>query len=420
MTRTQAVVAQSVGAKPSVEVLPSTSVQSLGFEDEHALLPVTARSFQGYRLLQEYFAFPARFLFFSVAGIGPLVRRTNEEFLELLLLFASSERQLESVIDASNFALHCTSAINLFPQRADRIHLNQRDHEYHVVPDRIRPLDLEVFQVRGVRGYGESGGTGQDFRQFYSLSDPDLERGATGAAYFTTRREPRILSEKQKRVGTRSSYVGSEVFVSIVDSNQAPYRPELAQLDLTTLCTNRDLPLVMPVGKSNTDFTLQVGAPVKSIRCVAGPTEPRPPLVSGEGVNAWRLINHLSLNYLSLVDTDPRQGAAALRTLLGLYADPLSSEQTKQVDALRSISSKAVVRRIPQAGPLTFGRGLEITMTCDEAAFEGTGSFVLGSVLARFFARYVSINSFTETVLRTTDRGEVMRWPATLGQRQIL
>jgi type VI secretion system protein ImpG len=41
-------------------------------------------------------------------------------------------------------------------------------------------------------------------------------------------------------------------------------------------------------------------------------------------------------------------------------------------------------------------------------------------VLEEFFRRYVSLNSFTRTTLKTMDRGEVMRWPARLGQRQIL
>lgn len=421
LTATQAVVVQTTSSKPTAEILPGEMVQSVGFEDDEALLPCTTRSFQGYRLLQEYFAFPARYLFFKIAGLGPVVRRTRESTLDLLLLFPSSDRQLESVVDASNFALFCAAAVNLFPQRADRIHLNHRDHEHHIVPDRIRPQDLEVYSVSRVTGFGDAGGgQGQEFRPFYALSDPQLERGAANSAYYTIRREPRVLSEKQKRIGARSSYVGSEVFVSIVDANQAPYPLDLSQLDIATLCTNRDLPLVMPVSKGASDFTLQIGAPVKSVRCVAGPTEPRPPLVNGPGANAWRLINHLSLNYLSLIDTDARQGAAALRTLLGLYADPLAPELRKQVDAVRSIESRAVVRRIPKAGPLSFGRGVEITLTYDEAAFEGHGSFLVGSVLARFFARYVSINSFTETVLRTTDRGEVMRWPATIGQRQII
>jgi type VI secretion system protein ImpG len=63
---------------------------------------------------------------------------------------------------------------------------------------------------------------------------------------------------------------------------------------------------------------------------------------------------------------------------------------------------------------------LRILLTLDESMFEGTGVFLLGSVLEQFFAKYVSINSFTETVLKTAERGEVMRWPARMGLRHIL
>ena len=84
------------------------------------------------------------------------------------------------------------------------------------------------------------------------------------------------------------------------------------------------------------------------------------------------------------------------------------------------MSSQQVSRRIPIPGPIAFGRGLEVTVEFDDGAFEGTGIFLLGSVLAQFFSRYVSINSFTETIIRSHDRGEVMRWPAKIGQRQIL
>ena len=59
-------------------------------------------------------------------------------------------------------------------------------------------------------------------------------------------------------------------------------------------------------------------------------------------------------------------------------------------------------------------------MTLDESAFEGFGVFLAGAVLAQFFARYVSINSFTETVLETVDREEVIRWPIRLGRRAVI
>ena len=135
---------------------------------------------------------------------------------------------------------------------------------------------------------------------------------------------------------------------------------------------------------------------------------------------AWRLLNQLSLNYLSLLDTDPQQGAVALRELLALYCHPTDLNAQRQVEGVRSITSKAVTRRMPSPGPITVGRGIQITVTLDDAAFEGTGPFVLGAVLAEFFAQYVSINSFTETVIRTVGRGDIMHWPARVGACAIL
>jgi type VI secretion system protein ImpG len=148
------------------------------------------------------------------------------------------------------------------------------------------------------------------------------------------------------------------------------------------------------------------------------PTAPRPS--SAHGDFAWRLISHLTLNYLSLTNSDSERGAAALRDLLTLYGDIADATVRKQIDGVKSISSRPVVQRIARGEPIAFGRGLEVAVLFDEAAFEGTGAFLLGAVLERFFAKYVSINSFTKTIVRTVERGEVMQWPARYGQRQIL
>jgi type VI secretion system protein ImpG len=174
----------------------------------------------------------------------------------------------------------------------------------------------------------------------------------------------------------------------------------------------------MPVGKRHTDFTIVVNAPVASIRCIVGPTLPRP--CRGDGAYAWRFISHLGLNYLSLTDTDRLHGAAALRELLSLYVPDNAPGLARQVEAVRSVTSSPIIRRIPGSGPLCAGRGLEVTVTLDEGTFGGPGGILLGAVLDRFFAKYVSINGFTETVLRSHDRGEVMRWPMRLGTRPLL
>jgi type VI secretion system protein ImpG len=411
------VIAQS-GRRPVPwqRAIGSDTIRCMGFDEDQALLPYTRRSFQGYRFLQEYFAIPERFLFIELTGLKQAACRCEDSELDIVVLFNRSNPQLAEAIGTEHFNLFCTPAINLFPKRADRIHLSPQESEYHIVPDRSRPMDFEVYCVEEVLGYGSRAEPEMEFSPFYQVRDRQTysKRGA----YYSLYREQRRLSGKQRRYGPRSSYIGSEAFISLVDAKEAPYSNNLKQMGLKLMCTNRDLPLHMPIGIGNTDFTLQTGAPVEAIRCLAGPTKPRTSNFHKE--TAWELISHLALNYLSLVDNDAEHGAAALRQMLMLYADYGELNLRKQIEGVLSISSRPIISRIALPGPMTFGRGLKLTILFEESAFEGSGVILLGAVLEQFFARYVSINSFTETVISTTDRGEINRWPSRVGKRNTI
>jgi type VI secretion system protein ImpG len=351
-----------------------------------------------------------------VTGLARALTRVDASQAELVILLERGETTLESVVDKSNLSLNCTPALNLFAKRADRIHVDEGSHEYHVVADRTRPLDFEVYAVTNVVGHGIGTDSEQQFLPFYSAYSSDQDDAQS--AYFTTRREPRLVSASAKRRGPRSSYIGSEVFLALVDPAQAPFSGDLRQLSVETLCTNRDLVLHMAKGSGATDLSLDVAAPVESIRVISGPSRPSAPLA--DGPVSWRAISHLSLNYLSLVQTTPEEGAAALRDLLELYASGADQSARRQVEGIRAVRVGRVVRRLRGPGPLAFGRGLEITVQLDELAFEGASAFLLGSVLDRYFARHVSINSFTETVLRSESRGEINRWGLQWGARPTL
>ena len=404
------------GAHGQVSVFRrSDAIRARGFDDEDALLPVDGRSFSGYRLLQEYFACPERFLFVEFTGLREAMQRLRGQSFEIVVLLRRSLGAAARGVGAGNFRLFCTPAINLFPRAADRIHLRQEQAEYHVVPDRVRPMDFEVVGLERVEGFGDRQEPELRFQPFYG-GDARTWHERHGA-YYTLRREPRLLSGRQRRRGARSSYIGSEVFIALVDAGERPLATPLRQLGMRLSCSNRDLPLHMPVGKSKTDFHVDAGLPVREVRCVAGPTRPRPAVAGGE--TAWRLLSHLQFDYLSLFEGDPAHGGAALREMLSLYCDPNDAAALRQIEGVKSVSSAQIVRRLPVPGPITFGRGLEIALTCDDSAFEGTGAYLIGAVLQHFFARYASVNAFTETVLRTLERNEVARWPARLGTRQI-
>ena len=398
------------------KVFDASCIRRVGFDNKQKLLPYDARSFQGYRLLHEYFTFPQRFMFVELAGFNSAIQRCDQNQLDFIVLFRQSNKELESAINADNFGLFCSPAINLFKKRLDRIPISDKNFEFHVVPDRTRAKDFEVYKLTKVMGYGALSDQVQEFLPFYLAKD--LGESGTGG-YYVTNRVPRPKSQDASVKGRRSrSYAGSEVYISLVDSTAAPYSTELKQLGVEALCTNRDLPLQMPIGLGNTDFTLEQTAPCTSIRCLGAPTLPKSSHAEGE--IAWRIINHLSLNYLSLTNTDEREGASALRDLLRLYSDNADLQTRKQIDGIKSINCKPITRRITTSGSIAFARGLEVTVTFEEAAFEGSGVFLLGAVLEQFFAKYVSVNSFTETVVKTLERGEIMRWTMRDGLCPIL
>lgn len=402
-----------VGGTAAPQFLPADAVRAVGFDDEHALLPVTLTGFAGYRLLQEYFAFPQRFLFFDLVGLGDALRAVGGQEIEIVLLFGKGDAGLQQMVDQQALALNCVPAINLFEQRCDRIQVTPRTHDFHVVVDRARPMDFEIIELTEVTGYGQGLDSERRFQPLYAAFHTE-EVGHD--AYYATQREPRLMSEKQKRDGPRSSYIGSEVFVTVVDAAEAPYPGSLQQLALRALCSNRDLPLLLAAADG--PLRLDITAPVEGVRILKGPS--RPLSAMREGKLAWRFINQLSLNHLSLLDTDAEQGAAALRQLLRLYVQEADSAQNRQIEGLRSIRTEGIVRRLPMGGPIAFGRGVRIDLEIDDLAFQGASPFLLACVLERYFARHVSMNGFTETHLRSPARGDILVGKPMSGVRPTL
>jgi type VI secretion system protein ImpG len=394
----------------------AASVEPVGYAEDEALLPVSERGLSGYRLLQEYAAMPQRFLGLAVNDLAARLAHVDGAEVEVVLLFGRGDPALESLVDAGSVALFCTPAINLFSKRLDRIVLSPASWEHHAVPDRTRPMDFEVHSIESVTGFGTGAVAEQRFLPMYASVHTESR---SHGAYYTLRREPRVLSAAQQLHGPRSSYVGQEVFLSLVDARHAPYREDLRQIAISAACTNRDLPNLLPGGGSTgqAGWSLDAAGAIAQVRCITGPT--RPHQRHGDGDIGWSLISHLSLNYLSIAGDDPARAAAALRGMLALYGPTHDTGWAKQLDGLLSVQARQVVRRLPMGGPLTFGTGIEVVASMDDMAFQGSSAFLLGCLLERFFARHVALNTFSETVLRTVSRGEVMRWPARLGEQAL-
>jgi len=382
-----------------------------GFGTEQGLLPLTWSKFHGHNLLHEYFACPSRFYFFTLTGLEEGLRQVDSKEVEIVVLLDQSPDRLANLVDASRFALFCTPVINLFPKRTDRIDLSEAESEFHVVPARLAPLDYEVFSVETMSGQVDLTSAQLEFRPLYQTLNND--EGNYGR-YFSTRRERRLMSDSARRYGTRTPYIGSEMFVSLVDQHEAPYAESIRYLSVNAHVTNRDLPRLVPRDGID-DLTMADSAPLESIGLIRAPTAPQAPYAERE--MAWRLIRQLNFNYLPLEDLDHRPGGQGLRDLLRLFLNDGNSEHRRQVESLVGVMTRPVTRKLPGNGPLVFGRGIECSLTVDENGFSGTSPYLFGVVLEHYLARHVSINSFTQTEMHSMQRGRVARWPVRMGAR---
>jgi len=391
---------------PSPILLQPDCLRPVGFGRDEGMLPYADRSFLGYRLLTEYFCFPEKFLFVDLCELDQAARAGFGEQVDVRIYFNQSF-DLERGVDAQTFRLNCTPIINLFHQLAEPIQVTHTKTEYRVVPDVRQQTATEVYSVDAVVNAAPQLEKPIPFQPFYSYKHAVAREGQR-THWYASRRE----SERRDDEGT-------EVYLCLVDVDFRPSVPEAQILSLDTTCTNRDLPGRLPFGSRDGDFNLEGPGIYTAIRCLKKPTPTmRPPLRRG---TQWRLISHLSLNYLSLAEREGGNGPEALQEILKLYDFADSSATRRQIAGITHVEARRIFRFIGSGLGASMVRGIEVAVELDEAQFVGAGVYLLAAVLERFLALYASINSFSQLVVSTQQReGILKRWPPRAGEQIVL
>lgn len=410
---------------PVITSAADCRLEQIGFDEDEALLPADTRVFRGFELLREFFWFPRKFLGFKLTGLAGIMPQLKAKSVDVIFVFDEVNTRLSAAVQREMFSLYAAPAVNLFEKTVDRIPVRSNQHEYHVIPDRGRYLDYEPHSILDVYAHFIGGRDKQPVHPLYSAPEG---ASPTQGLLYTQRRLPRRRSAAERRYGRASDYTGTDMFISLVEPAGINDTSSVAELSLRALCSNRHLTEHLPTGAGGADFRL-IDNVVLDVACLAGPTPPREPIVSqlklrsetaSTGVVTWRLINLLSLNQLGLVQRGAGQNGEALRELLSLFADLADSATERRIRGIKNVDSRPVIRRFPQRAGTGAARGLEVVVTLEEKAFEGSGVFLLGAVLDRFLAEYAAMNHFTQTVIRTVERGDIMRWPPRAGARRIL
>lgn len=395
-------------------------VEQIGFDADQALLPYEARQFRGFELLQEYTVFPRKFMGFRIRGLRKALAAARGRSVDLVFTFDQANPRLAAAVDPAMFALYAVPAVNLFKKTCDRIPIKANQHEYQVVPDRTQMLGFEPHRLIDV--YLHQAGQKQKQR-VQPIYRSTLEPAGSDKLFFSIRRLERKRTARERRGESAARYAGTETYISLSPPGGGGEagKPELS---VVAYCSNRHLAEFLPVGRGGTDFRLRENAALE-IAAVVAPTPPRdPPMlwrhenprVSTSGRMAWRLVNLLNLNHLGVGRSD----GSALRETLSLFADLDDPVMERRIRGIRGVALREVVRRLPQRTGVGVARGIEVRLTLDDKAFEGSGAFLLGAVLERFFAEYVSLNHFVQTVVETTERGVIARWPPRSGSRTAL
>ncbi len=372
-------------------------VRWLGFERDEALLPYSDVTHQGYRLLQEYFAFPEKFLFFDLESLPEM---NAGKTLDLLFLLDAPIED-PPFLQPEDLQLNCVPLVNLFPKITDPIRLDHTREEYLLVPDERQYRTCEVHTVEDVFATGPD----SRVRRLQPLYGQVLEPGGDeqDRLFWTSRRE-----RSQVR-----SIPGTELYLAVHDLALDRDSPLDESLHARTLCTNRSL---LEGLRLDTVIRLEGSGLVSEFKPVTRPTRHQSPELQGRA--SWRLVSLLGVNYLSLCDDEA--GLGAFKQILRLHAGEADATRAAQIRSIDTLKSARSVARIREDAWRGFCYGYDIEMRVDEVEFQGRSIWLFGDVMSHFLGLFAAVNSFVRLTLVEKRKGESRTWHPRVGDQALL
>lgn len=373
--------------------------REVGYAEDEGVLPRPLHTPPAYGLLQEYFAFPRKFLFFEVGGLRGRLGRGAE--CELVLTLEGALERLGR-LDAGVLRTNCVPIVNLFPRTSEPLRIDARQHEQRLVADHPNETTTEIHSIEAVLA---SNADAEQPRRIAPFAALDPAQADAGGAFWTARRESSL----------RADLPGSDLWLGVVDAANAPATLDDPVVYAQLLCTNRRLAEQLPAG---TRLRPEGVSGALQVQCLYQPTPQREAPQAAEAM--WRLVGLLRLNHSSLVsaDADPEGGAEALRSLLRLFAGD-NARDLAQIRGVRSLQARPCTARIGSDAWRGHCRGTEIELSFDEDAYAGGSPLLLAGVLARFFALYTTLNSFVRLTVRRRD-GIWKQWDPISGRQALL
>ncbi len=384
----------SAGDTGESMTLPGSCLKPVGFADNEALFPYPPNSFPGFRLLQEYFVMPHKFLFIDITGLDKWKNKGRGAKFTISITLDSLPQNGPD-FKTGHFILSATPAVNLFKHGAEPILLDHKRTYYRVRSSDQHINNFQVYDIKNVVGFIQ--GTVKQrkyvpFEMFRPRSD-----------------DVAVYQVSQRNSATDDSMA---LFLSVAYPPDAP-TPVPETLSIELLCTNFRLPESLQVGDINQPT--ETSPSLTEFKNISQPSAAVQPPLGRELL--WRLLSHISLNYL------PIANAENLKALLRLYIFPDTRDRAsvvannKRVDGVLDLKTSLNERILH--GHILRGNIIELTLSSQNFASLGD-MYLFGSVLDTFFGSYSSLNSFTQFKIIDHHTGESYEWPLRTGDRPLI
>ncbi|WP_221795112.1 type VI secretion system baseplate subunit TssF [Oceanobacter mangrovi] len=372
--------------------LPTSAVDGTGFGVSQSIFGQRRGVMPAVDLLQQYFLCPQKFLFVDI-DLSNWRHRSGDRFV---LRFTCKKPNFSlPTLGKEHFVIHAVPAVNLFEHKAQSILLDPLQQSFQLLPAiSNHSEDAVIYSVDDV----ESVARGMEKAREY------IEFGG-----FVSSSDESAVYEIQYDSGQNS--LNPDVYLKLAfPPGQQLEAKEILKAQLT--CSNGELADRLQVG----DISVATSSTpeLATFKNITKPTPAR--RIPMDGDKLWRMISHLSLNYLSVTDAD------SLRGLLTLYVAPDAKAKSdrllneKKIEAITAVT----VKQSETLFGHSFVHGQEIKVQLKSEFFASPGDkFLFGCVLEQFFAATSAINVYSELVFEDFFSGEQLQWPARIGSRPL-
>lgn len=418
-----------------------------GFTKDEALVFDLNKTISSLRLIQEYIQLPEKFLFVSQQGINQAIKKAeiNGDFalsalqtedvivengvnkrvvghekrrFSISFLFDRHIPELTQLLKEQDISINTAPIVNLFKKKSVRFPVTMQNTDHHVIVDRVHPLDFEVHSIERVKGFDKFNNQQVNFTPIYKATDQEVFiNNRNNNAFFSMRREKRALSTSANLYGGRTSYLGSEVYLSMMSEGQSVFGFNIDHLAVEAWCTNRDLPLIL-ARSIESDFLVDAALPVGAAHIISGVTKPVEAV--SEDHTLWSLLNQLNLSYISLADHADKDSTLLLKELLLAFPHENNEFYKSEVNSIKQLKVEPITKVVRHKGAGSLIKGIAIQLTFDESLLAGVHPFLFASILRHYFSHIISINSFVEMTVLTVQKGRIIKWKDIKGEKSSL